>query len=340
MSLLLLTALAHAVPVTVCVDYSLDFDDTGLAGADEDYFATNAATPAKGIAIRAIGSGSTQIDKIGGVLPLNPGCADFDLDAAQTWTIQVISRMERGLRSIDVRSSGGSKGRWVRTAVSNWTATAGTYNITLPVADHWSVLAAAGQALTRNDAGRATADIDYYVPHTDGTLYLPSACDTDPCVDGTDVYVDSDTAARKFQVAYLQGWALLHHMGWSESDYDITQDEGFCGDMDSGEELALHTIESPEAGFLEGFAHWYSATAFNDETEANCTYVVWLPANWDRLDVCFEAREAPSGHVISFLRRWPIPPTLRGARSRDRLPGLLRTPRRGRVPRRRHGLPH
>ncbi len=126
-------------------------------------------------------------------------------------------------------------------------------------------------------------------------------------MDGTDIYPDDDTARRKFQTAYLQGWALLHAMGWSATDYDDSADDEHCGNG-SGAVLVLETLEHAPAGFLEGFAHWYSATAFNREDEADCSYVYWRPSNWDRLDTCFADREALSGHVLSCATGPDLPP--------------------------------
>lgn len=269
---LLLGTAQASVPVTVCVDYTLGFDDSEVPGANEDYYATNASAPAKGITIRAQGGGGSQITKTAGTSIANGGCADFALDAAQTWTIKVLGRVDLSFRSIELRSSGGSQGRWTHTPISGWTPVTGTYDVDLPAQARWSVLAAASHALSRNHAGQTLVDLVYYTPHTDGTLYTPAGCSS-PCVDGTDIYVDNDVARRKFQVAYLQGWALLQYMGWSESDYDITLDEGLCGDGDVLQELQLDTVERDHAGFLEGFAHWYSATAFNDEDEDDCSYV-------------------------------------------------------------------
>lgn len=301
------TALAISQPVTVCVKYDTDYTDSDVSGATEDYFETNGPRAATGILVRAT-TGTTTINRYTSIVPLGGlGCAAFTLDDTQLWTVRIIGRTEYGSHSVEVRDSD-SGGRWVRTATTGWTPVAGTQNVTLPVREHWNVLAAATQAMQRNDAGLLAFNMDFYTEDATGTLHKPAGCTTPTCVDGTDIYINNNNANLKYSIARLQGWAALHAMGYDSTTLttSITNDD-YCGEG-SSLPFRLDSTEAPMTGFLEGFAHWYAATAFNRTDEPNCSYTWGASADWDQLSLCYQRREAPGGHVLSCATGPDLPP--------------------------------
>lgn len=193
------------------------------------------------------------------------------------------------------------------TAPSSFLANSSTYNIVLPVGDHWDALAVAGRALTRNRGGRSSLDIDIYVPDSSGDIYPPTGCSSaSSCVDGTDVWIHADHIDRKFRIAHLLGWSILHDMGYERQTLSKNADDSHCNVSDK--QLSLGNLEHTTTGYPEGFAYWYAAATFNKSNEEDCSFVFWEDSNWDQLEICHEEMEAAPGHVISFATGPALPP--------------------------------
>lgn len=149
-------AAAWAVDVQVCVKYDVDFLDSDVSGATEDVFHDNGLKSARGIWIELEASGGSPFGQYAATSGTDAGCADFSLSAATTYDVEVVSEVastNAHKAYVKLGSVMGQGELFRHAAVSNWTPVAGTYTVTLPVAERWQALAVAGRALLRNTAG-------------------------------------------------------------------------------------------------------------------------------------------------------------------------------------------
>jgi hypothetical protein len=306
---------AHAaVPVTVCVDYQVDFVDSGVAGSTEDEFGDNSNQDALGIRITVTntGGGAALIQQAG-TSGSDAGCAEFQLTVGQTYVMRAVSIVDTGTGTYTATVRQGDAGpgfgaHYIRQLGTPLLVSgAATVHRELPLKPEWSALAVAGRAITRNQGGRPSLDLDLYVSRQQGALNLPAGCTgSGSCIDGTDLWLTWDAIDRKFKLAYFLGWAMLHDMGYDRSSLDRTLDDTHCRAVDSP--LALGTIESTGTGFAEGYAFWYASTVFNHSQDTDCSFVYWMDANWDQLETCHVEEEVGEGHVLSCYGASSLPP--------------------------------
>jgi len=295
----LVISAAFAGDVTVCVDYDTDFVDS--TGAGEDYYGTNGTKHARGIRVELEGPSAVYFAYADVGAP-NPGCATVSVPFGATYTVRVKSKVQAtSNHTVQVLDGGpgANQGQlFTRTRLQTVSGAPATYEMTLPVADHWNALAAAGRALTRNQGGRGSIALSLYVPDSSGVIDPPSGCSSSQsCVDGTDVWIHDDHVDRKFRIAHLMGWAFLHDMGYDRPSLVKSADDSHCHVSDR--QLTLGNLETTVTGFLEGYAFWYASSAFNFSNESDCTLVFWEESNWDQLEVCHEEMEADVGHAVS-----------------------------------------
>ena len=288
-------AFAESFDVKVCVDYDLDFVDSGVG---EDYYTSNGPTDALAVRVTAT---SNLLVHVAYTLTTGSdrGCVTFPLSDGTSGTVKVESQISPASQKTLTVRNGSTNAIVTRTVTSNFTPNAATtLSHTLPVTPAWSTLAVASRALTRNDAGLSAFAFDVFVPGPLGAWSPPAGCDPNAsCLNGTDLWLHGSETERKFLTAYRLGWLMLHQMGFDRDVLDKGAADAHCRVVNRS--LTLGNLEYTAVGFLEGYAHWYASTVFNQSDQADCMYVFWEAANWDQLDVCHQAYEAPEGHAVA-----------------------------------------
>jgi hypothetical protein len=325
---------AWAVTSTFCVNYDVDFVDSDVPSATEDYYHDNGIKPALGILVKAT---STLASASGHAATSGPsaGCVTLSLPAG-TYTVTVESVIRHTPQHVASVLNGkknlsGVHLPFSHVGLSGWVATAGTTPIQLPTRPHWDTAAAVGQTFERNRGGRPSFNLKVYVPEMvlgNPVWNLPASCPTSgSCLNGTDLWLVSEDTDRKFTIAYRLGWAILAHMGYDRAALDKTAEDYHCRANDSA--LALGNLEHTKTAFAEGYAFWFAATAFNQSDQADCSMVYGRASNWDLLEACHQRLEAGVGHVLSCATGPSLPPyePLVGAQNyrqycKDRSPGF------------------
>lgn len=295
----LLAPLAVAAPRTICLEAEIAFDDVDVGGT-EDYFQTNTNRPLRGGVLMYKTSTSvvyfaTHVAFDGA----DPGCIELDLDPTLTYDLKVptLARVE-GI-DIDVVQSFTGQAWETDFAGQSFASSAPVTYVVNPGAPNraWNVLTASSFALHRRHGGLpSTYKVTFHL--TNGSGALSSPCSNGSCVSGTDIYLDDDLAHRKFAIAYAMGRTFLNFLGLQANQYDTGADNTYCGPTTAG--LALHSLEHDSAAAIYGYAQFYAATVFNKTTEADCSMVSSVSADWDMQGgACYDEVESAAGHVLS-----------------------------------------
>lgn len=300
---------AAPVAVTICAQYDVDYVDSDVEDAEEDHFHANGIKEAIGVRIDVTDTGGTTTKFAQSAGGAGAGCADFTLSSTSSYSVEIVSEVRADTdHRVSVRD-GTSLSRYVHSAQTAWTPVAGTYTVTLPTNRRWNALAAAGRAITRNDADLTSFNLDIFVRDASGNWSRPGTCSgptSHTCLDGVDLWLSNEDADLKFRITYLLGWVMLHTMGYDRSVIDFTLDDSHCSQ--DGAAASLGSIEYRRPAYAEGFAYWYASTAFNHSDEGDCSFVYWSEANWDQLSLCHEELEVAAGHVLSCSEGPKLPP--------------------------------
>lgn len=144
--------------------------------------------------------------------------------------------------------------------------------------DAWKVLSAASYSQYRRRGGLIYSTYRYYLDN--------SPCNGGSCTrldDYGDVacFLSSNGRDRKYIIVHETG----HALGWKVDEMqppntDSGADYGDCvTDEDESHEMNQKEYQSNAA--KEGFAHFYAATIFNDDTEYDCWYEYYKSVDWD-----------------------------------------------------------
>ncbi len=311
MSSLLMSTLS-AYGTQLCFEAEVDYDDSDVYGATEDYHRLNTPKKLRGVLAmhRVAGSGGAFINTFADHDGSDPGCIDIATAPGIVYEVRVQTQARVAGHDIDVVQSF-TGDPWEETVTSgaplhlqpSWTF---TVNPASPNRG-WNVLVASAFSLHRRTGGLPPFSLTYHLTNGQGQLHRPTGCTGNSCLvvqppSHVDLYLDDPLARRKFAIAYGTGRALLMVAGMRDNDLDDSAEDAYCGDVSSA--VALNSVEHDSAAALSGLAYLYAATVWNQTTEDDCSFTVWTDANWDlQSGACYgsDPIESPAGHVISCV---------------------------------------
>jgi hypothetical protein len=255
--LLLLGAPAHALDVPICVTYDLNFDDSD---ADDDFWDSGVpSAAARGILIVVTRVSNLQVVGSAYANESAPdiGCHTFALTSGVQYAVTVSTEASIAGNLINVYANDINFDHYADTVLVTPTTTA---TVPIETADErwWQMAAAAGWAIHRNDGADNRT---YYI-------FDESCCNNDI----TTGFIYARTR-NKFIVSHELGHRVLRYVD-ENSPAGSWYDVGTAA-CDNGEPPEIHEELSKEwqsSAFVEGWADVYSAVAWNDRTESNCTY--------------------------------------------------------------------
>jgi hypothetical protein len=290
---------ARAATLTVCIDIETDFAD---AAPDitvyDDYLHDNSvARDMRGVNIvvedLATNPPARQ-SKYADANGASAGCADFPLVAGHTHRILMYSKAKvTNDHIIEVRAGPGLgvyAKQWTDTYVATLVADTETY--TQNGGQQWGILTVASWALNHRSGGLSNQSWTIYNAGcpTGGFCFSCDAdgdgIDSSECFGGTDtndvaaIFAGSD---NRTLVAHELGHYVFRKRneggGGSNSDAAQTNGCNYASTSTSG-----HEYQSKEwlaEAYYEGFASFYAAVAFNDESQSDCFLHYYKDQDYD-----------------------------------------------------------
>ena len=140
----------------------------------------------------------------------------------------------------------------------------------------WNVLAAGGYAVWRNDLGNSNGTVTAYSA-SDGSKWK---------LDAAHIWNGSGAANYLYKnvIAHEFAHVLMMHR-YAGSGSDPSADDTHCPGVYPTDRNGHYFVstEYQSAAFWEGFAHYYAAVAFNnDTTETDCSFHTYKPYDFDQ----------------------------------------------------------
>lgn len=312
--LLWLATTAYAVTVNVCIQIETDFADAApdITVYDDYIHSNNVARALRGVLIEV-----TDTDANPDVVTLkyadhsgsSAGCAEFTLTAGKTHTIRMWSKSKVGSDHIIEVRAGPGLGMYYKQWTATYEAplTADTVTYTQNGGQQWGILTVASWAIDHRAGGLSNETWTLYnavCPTTGGGCF---SCDADgDSVAASDCYggTDTDDVAAVFvgfDVRLIIAHELGHYLfrkrneggGGGNSDLAPTSGCHYVTTSTTGHEY--QSKEGLAEAYYEGFASFYGAVTFNDESGSDCFVHYYKDQNFD-----LDADEDPGNGI------WPI----------------------------------
>jgi hypothetical protein len=144
------------------------------------------------------------------------------------------------------------------------------------------VAAAAGYALNKRYAGLSNQTFKYYANDTTSPPCSPS------CTwDEGDVYISSRNL--KFNITHELGHAVAIRRDENlRQSPDYSAPNADCNEADPGFSHDFASKEYASTAAVEGFAHFYAATVWNNPYEYNCSFYYYKNVDFDPRDTTLE----------------------------------------------------
>lgn len=274
--------------VEICAKIAVNFSDADLANGD-DYIRDNHDQPARGAHLVLYEVNplppytiiSTVADEWALASGTSAGCLSSTqvLSSGKSYRIRIYSEALVNGQTVEVYDdpdtgttlTADTGAPWMPMGVGTRTlTTAGDYEV-------WNILAAGAYAVWRNDLGNGNGNVTAYkaagsfYDNTHDTVHIKST--------GTVAnYLYKNVIAHEF------GHALMHRR-YDGSGSNLTADDTHCPGVYPTDRNGHYLVstEYQGAAFWEGFAHYYAAVAFNnDTTETDCSFHTYKPYDFDQ----------------------------------------------------------
>lgn len=295
--------------VRFCVEYSVDFVDA-LSTTGDDFYTDNTDKPARGTRLR-VRANSTNVDVFYGYTEDDDpteGCSPWlTLSDTDSYFVRAYSEAKihgnfiNVLNQDDIRIGHTEYSAFVPTSTQTITFDTGVHAM-------WNIAAAAGQAWYRHNGGVQNATV----------VLLEEGCngpnDSGSCHGNGVAFIGSGGVDRKVEIAHetghQQAWFKLVPTGKS-NDPAAPQPSACTATLGH----VMNSIEFQSEAIWEGWAHYFAALAFNDDTESDCFLEHYRVTDWEwdgfsdnnRLINCEGAY--PGGDAKDYLGDWFTPST-------------------------------
>lgn len=267
---------ATATNVRFCADYKVAFDDV-VAGTGDDFFNTNDDKIARGVRVRVTEVGGS--DSYYGYTPYNgsdAGCTPFlNLDPTQAYRVRMYSEALVGTNYIRIRNNPNQNNRFYYDSETDYVPPANgtaTVGITSSINPVWNVAAATGYAQYRRRGGISNST---YLVFDEPCPGVSGSCATDGYL-----FVDGADRNLRYVIVHEMGHVLADKKnGGLDPNLDASAASTFCSEGGSGHRANSREFQSVAAD--EGFAHFYAAVIFNDDSESSCGFFYSGLVDWD-----------------------------------------------------------
>lgn len=293
---------ALAGAVDVCIKINTDFEDAlpNVGAVYDDYVNDNdTARAIRGVKIVVTDTTAnpdvvhTEFADASGP---TAGCGHFTLTPGNTHTIKMLSVAEVGDGHHIELHAGVGQGVYAKQWTATYQPPAGldTKNFTQNGGQAWGILTVAAWALEHRDAGLSNEDWLLYNAGCPTGSGLCHSCDPDQdgiisadCYGGTDSDLSALFAggATRYIIAHELGHYVLRkrNEGGGGSNSELADPEG-CFYVTNGSTGDGHEYQSKEwlaEAYWEGFASFYAAVTFNDESDGDCYVHYYKDQDWD-----------------------------------------------------------
>lgn len=289
LALLIAAAQAATYNVTFCAEYDVVYSDADSYG--DDYVTTDGTYPARGARIKVTRNrdGAVIHDGFAQDSGASAGCLSsaLALSSTETYDVKVKSYASVNGNTLYVYSDDTVFGIYGYGPGSYSPTASTTYTVTTPTgATQWNIANAVGHAMWRRAAGLS------------GEVFRFMNEDNSPscggCYDRNNdwVYLSSTRADDKYVIVHEFGHMLAARANYAAGcatascaathSYSATVDN--CYTNDTSSPSTTHEANSKEyqsSAVWEGIAHYYSAAAFNQTDQADCTWVYYKDTDWN-----------------------------------------------------------
>lgn len=264
--------------VRFCAEYDVSYDDADPSFGD-DFVTSNGTYPAAGAYIKVIRNSDSYVMRYEATEEkgVNAGCFSSTLavESTQQYSVKVKSIASIDGNTIHVYTDDSTWGVY-SYGPSMYTPLGGTkYTITTPTgAEEWNIAYAAAHSAMRESVGLAGEDFVFFNDSYPGG---GSACHD------YQAYISSLHTDNKYAISHEFGHCLAQIANGSTSSHadDTAFPDNCYTDADTGYGHEWNSKEYQSNAFWEGLAYYYAAVAYNDTSEANCTFVSYKRADWD-----------------------------------------------------------
>ncbi len=287
--LLVSPAWATNYNVDICAKIAVDFSDADLANGD-DYIRDNHDQPARGAHLVLYEVSplppytiiSTVADEWALASGTSAGCLSSTqvLSSGKSYRIRIYSEALVNGQTVEVYDDPDNGTTLTADTGAPWIPLGGGTRTLTTSGDYevWNILAAGGYAVWRNDLGNSTGTVTAYSA-ADGSFY-------ENTYDAVHIWSSGTVANYLYKnvIAHEFGHALMHRR-YDDPGSDLTADDTNCPGVYPTDKNGHYFVSSEFEGgaFWEGFAHYYAAVAFNnDTTETDCSFHTYKPYDFDQ----------------------------------------------------------
>ena len=266
-------ASAATYSVNFCAEYNVDYEDVDIG---EDFWTNNSSNKtARGIRVR-VRRNSDDDDRYYDYTDYNgssAGCTgNITLDDDETYLIRVYSQALLDENYVVVRNNPTNNSRFAYTWDSAYRPSAGTTEtIVTPNYAQWRIAAAAGYSQYRRRAGLNGKTYILYDEAYQGQTGVPAIHNR--------IYIGPTATDRKFVIVHEMGHSLARFKnGGAQPVTNYASSEGDC---ESEGDWGMNSKEYQSAAATEGFAEFYAAVIWNNDSQTNCWFYSANETDWD-----------------------------------------------------------
>lgn len=271
-------ATASAYSATICFEYEVDFADR-LGG---DWWRSTADKTARGVRVQVITQSGVVV--FNDYASASTGCTPTLSMGATPHLIRAytIAKTQHNnlVMVLDDDESHVSYSFTVASAFTPYASGTYTFPIDNPSSgaaeDVVNVAAAAGYAVNKRNGGHHNQTFSLY------NQICPSGTGSCMRQGGAKVYLSPYGKRRKFIIAHEVG----HAVGAKRDEFtspavSASSAASACDEWtDTSHDLVSKEWQS--TGFIEGYAHFYAATVFNDPAEYDCEFFYYKSIDFDK----------------------------------------------------------
>jgi len=273
--------------VTFCGKYAVDYDDASTSVGD-DYFTSNADKVARGAYIR-VRRDSDSHDMYANFTPDDggsgvTGCTSaLVLSSTSTYTVTLYSTAYVNGNYIRVMNNPDDVTLYAYTAYSSWSpssTTTLTFTTTSIDVGPWNLAAAAGYAIFEHNGLVTGETYQLFRSGCNPVTHLSS------CTKGSDMYYDPTTGGDndKYIIVHELGHGIgaKKHGSGPDHDYDALLQNCYTSTSNNDGQHEMNSKEYQSSAASEGWAHYYAAITFNDDTDSStCKFKYYKSVDWD-----------------------------------------------------------
>lgn len=263
---------AFAVNVKFCFKYAVNYDDAS-ASAGDDFWNNNNDRPARGAYVQVLQNGVGHI----GPVSESDGCTgNLSMTAGNPYAAIINSRAFVGTNEIRVYDDPTTPDGYSQNFNGTVPSSSGTITLTTGLHNAWNIAAAAGFAQSKRRGGLSNKTYTFY------NTTCPSGSGS--CASGGNIYMSGDGGNSKYIIIHEMGHDLLRK---KNGDQGVSFSYSGTSDAPCDESSGEHSMTSEEyqsAAVSEGWAHFYAATVFNDDSQTDCGFFYYKNVDMDGIN--------------------------------------------------------